>query len=170
MKDLTGTRFTRLVVTRFLRVQKTPNGTLRYIWECECDCGGVAEVSANNLRSGTTESCGCIQKERSRSSNIDHGKCYHPLYSRWLGIRARCLNPNNHAYHHYGGRGIKLCDRWMSFDNFYKDLIGSFDPQKSIDRIDVDGNYEPENVRFATRNEQRRNVRPYAPLFHAHCL
>lgn len=126
---------------------------------CRCECGTIKTFYRYNLRNGMTRSCGCLRSETMRHRETVHGMTYTRVHVIWRGLLARCKNPNNPKYKHYGGRGISVCERWNTFENFYEDM-GDPSPELSIDRINNDGNYEPGNCRWATRSEQRRNQRP----------
>lgn len=133
--------------------------------ECLCDCKKTCVVRGKDLtrKDGKeTRSCGCLQRERTIEASTTHGKCHEPTYNLWCGINQRCNNPNNQDYKHYGGRGIKLFAEWYEFEPFY-DYVSQLEhfgeKGYSLDRINNNGNYEPENVRWATAKEQARNKR-----------
>lgn len=153
MLDLIGKRFGKLVVK-----EKGPyvSGTTR--WLCVCDCGTEKFVGSQNLRNGSTKSCGCFRKQHLRESRTIHGYTKTRTYRSWSQMKNRCGNPNYINYSSYGGRGIKVCERWENFENFLEDM-GERPLGKSLDRIDVDGDYEPNNCRWATLEEQAQNKR-----------
>lgn len=128
---------------------------IKYTWICRCDCGNTKIISQGNLRAGTTRSCGrqCKKKEILRIR-------YFTEYQCWQNLKGRCLNKNVKNYPSYGGRGIKVCERWMnSFKNFLDDMGSKPSKSHSIDRVNNDGNYEPNNCRWATSKEQAGNKR-----------
>lgn len=151
--DLTGQRFGRLtVVGRFAETGKR--------WGCVCDCGGQAVVVGAKLRSGHTKSCGCLRAIVSRAKERRHGLSGTRTHNIWQAMRRRCSRPDQPNYKWYGGRGIKVCERWESFDNFLADM-GECPEGCEIDRIDGDGNYEPGNCRWVSHRDNcaagRRN-------------
>ena len=162
--NLTGNVYGRLTV---LQLGSPDSGLVR--WECLCLCGAKCLVKARHLKGGNTRSCGCLflesQKIRNRNKATTHG---HALsgrqsseYKTWCWMKARCENPKVKCFKNYGGRGIKVCDRWRnSFANFLADM-GTRPDGKSIDRIDVNGDYEPSNCRWATNSEQQKNKRKH---------
>lgn len=161
IKDLTGQRFGRLVVLGYVGSVKR-----RTHWLCRCDCGKESVAAGGNLRSGITQSCGCLHSELLIRSNTTHGMAHRtPEYRSWTAMLTRCTNPNSPNYPNYGGRGISVCDRWRSFENFYADM-GPRPDGCSVDRIDVNGNYEPDNCRWATKATQANNTRANIPLTH----
>ena len=122
-------------------------------WNCICKCGTEKKVFGSNLINGKSVSCGCYAVER----NTKHGMSRTKIYSIWEGMKQRCTSPSNTYWNRYGGRGIKVCDRWQLFENFYADLGDIPTEQHSLGRIDNDGNYEPNNVRWETLEQQNNN-------------
>lgn len=154
-RDISGQRFGHLVAIR-----PTSSPTLPTRWLCQCDCGAQHSAAISNLTSGHVKSCGCQRFRRGPDNpSYKHGMADKTrIYSIWVTMIKRCRNPNAHAYERYGGRGITVCERWHTFTNFYADM-GDPPPKLTLDRIDNDKGYQPDNCRWATRSEQRLNSR-----------
>jgi hypothetical protein len=158
--NLVGQRFGRLVVLRYSHTA-VKGGCQRGFWLCHCDCGRECSVNGSRLRRGGTRSCGCI---RIRHGHTQRGRRT-PEWQAWYAMQQRCYQPGATNYHQYGGRGIKVCERWLAcFENFLADVGLRPSSKYSLDRIDNDGHYEPGNCRWATRKDQRANQRKRARL------
>lgn len=152
--DHTGKTFGYLTVIERIAVK---GGKAK--WKCQCKCGNIVFPVAQALVLGTTKSCGCKRKSDFVTRNSSHGMSGNPLFRIWQGMMNRCHNANNKDYASYGGRGIVVCDRWQEPANFIADMGNRPSSKHSIDRVDVNGNYEPGNCRWATPLEQGENKR-----------
>ena len=166
---LSGKRYGRLTVLGIAPKEIWRNKNSH--WICECVCGQQRIISGADLKSGNVNSCGCLKREKIRSRLVTHGNSSHPLYGIWNGAIARCTNPRMPNYGNYGGRGIRFCDRWLkSFDDFVRDMGPRPSDEYSLDRIDNDGDYCPENCRWADSrtqmlNRKRKPIKQTAMLF-----
>jgi hypothetical protein len=154
--NLVGQRFGRLTV-----IVRVENGACnRTRWLCRCDCGSEVIVFGCGLKSGNTKSCGCYKHDRIIETKTTHGMKGTPLYGVWKDIKNRCYNANGKDYNLYGARGIRVCDRWLnSFENFYKDMKEGYYKGLTIERVNTNCDYEPDNCKWATNTEQQNNKR-----------
>ncbi len=164
LRDLVGLRFGRLLV-----LAASKRG-YHVVCSCRCDCGADKVIRHSSLKSGYTRSCGCIARERMTVMNTKHGECIGERsaeWSIWRGMHGRCYTRSSTSYPNYGGRGIRVCERWKIFENFLADMGRKPFPSAQIDRIDNEGNYEPSNCRWVTPSQNSRNRR--APRRRASC-
>jgi len=151
-ENITGKRFGRLVAMEILPRIKVG----KYKWKCQCDCGNITAVSPSHLKGGRIVSCGCYQME----VMTIHKQSYSIEYKRWISMKSRCSDPKHFSYKYYGGRGVKICHRWIDdFRNFFSDMGPIPTPRHTLDRIDCSGHYEPSNCRWVTREVNDRNRR-----------
>lgn len=154
--DLVGRKFGRLTVVALVGFRERDS---KLIWSCDCECGERVDVVGAQLRRGQTQSCGCLMIERTRAVNTTHGCKGTRIYRIWHGMLDRVRNKNCKDYHRYGGRGIRVCERWLSFENFLADMGYPPSESHSIDRENNDGDYCRENCRWATAKQQANNRR-----------
>lgn len=172
LKDLTGKKFGRLTVLyRLYNYHKRDS----VYWICMCDCGNLVEVSGANLKKNNTKSCGCFQKETAAKRFTKHNKSNTRLYKTYNEMKSRCYNKNDKDYQYYGGRGIAVCDEWLDdFMNFYNwAMDNDYLDDLTIDRIDVDSDYSPDNCRWVDMKTQNRNTRRNRMIVingETHCL
>jgi hypothetical protein len=159
--DRTGKKFGRWTVVEFAGFSVPPSDKTkrRSLWKCVCECGSKSVVSVKVLQDGSSQSCGCLQKERVSKSASTHRMSKTSLYKVWTAMKRRCTNPSDNGYRLYGARGITVSQRWLdSFEAFAADM-GQRPERASLERIDNSRGYEPGNVRWATQAEQMRNTR-----------
>lgn len=159
LENLIGEKYGRLTVIEWM-----PNNGRRTMWKCECECGRTTIVRAENLKSGNTLSCGCYGREQALKKLTKHGMSNTKLSGVLNAMKQRCFNPNNHEYNLYGGRGIKICDSWLKDSSSFYDwaLSNGYENGLTIDRVNTNGDYCPENCRwvdfYAQANNTRKNI------------
>lgn len=152
--DLSGQRFGRLVA-----IERAPNHKRQTVWKCHCDCGAEVEVQLGHLRSGRIVSCGCYKAENSKTRATIHGLRHTKLYMVWTSMRQRCKNPKNKEYKYYGGRGISVCEEWNDYAVFNEWAQShGYREGLSIERVDIDRGYCPENCTWIPLSEQAKNT------------
>jgi hypothetical protein len=123
---------------------------------CRCICGNTKWVFRTNFLAGYTQSCGCLRNEKISEANTTHGKTGLAIHWCWKAMKRRCYNPNHRAYKWYGGRGIRVCEEWLKFENFYRDMKDGYKKGLTLDRIDHNGNYTKENCRWLTKSDNSK--------------
>lgn len=160
-EDLTGKKYNKLLIVEYSHKEKKKKQTgWHHFWKCLCDCGNTKIVRGlSDLKNGKTVSCGCVRLKNSYVNTLTHGRTKTKEYRSWSSMKKRCYTPSTFKFEEYGGRGIKVCDRWKhSFENFLEDM-GECPENFTLDRKSVDGNYYPDNCRWADLSTQAYNQR-----------
>lgn len=173
IKDITGQKFGRLTV--LYRLHNYNNKNHGMYWLCVCDCGNLKEVYGRDLRRGSTRSCGCLHKDKTKEVHTIHGKTHTRLYRIYHAMKRRCYDKHNNRYENYGSRGIVVCDEWKDdFETFYDWAMNNgYRDELTINRIDNNGNYEPMNCEWVDYKTQNRNTRQNRYIKYkgeTHCL
>lgn len=167
--DYSGQKYNRITILEFISIRKDRSA----LWLCECECGKKIKVPASRVKNGYIRSCGCLREEWRKSKecgkqSVTHGMSGTRMHRIWIGMLSRCYNPNRKKYKNYGALGVTVCDQWRNnFMQFYKDMKDSYDKHSelygedntTIERIDVEGNYEPSNCKWETWINQAKNKR-----------
>lgn len=154
-RDISGIKLNYLTAVNYVG-----SDGKKSLWKIRCDCGKEFIMPATEFLKGKQKSCGCMRHKLISQANTKHGKSKNPLYHIWRSMKERCTVPTAQAWENYGGRGIKVCSRWLeSFENFWEDMSPDYQPGLTLDRIDVNGDYTPANCRWASFKEQGRNKR-----------
>ena len=166
LENFIGKKFARLTIIAIAPLEFFDNGSKKSMVMCRCDCGNIGKYHFTRVKCGHIKSCGCYKSEIHQQTHTTHNRTNTPLYNVWRGMKARCHRKNDPGYKHYGGRGIRVCDRWINDPEAFMAwaLANNYSKGLDIDRINVDGDYEPDNCRFVTRsvnNKNRRSSRIY---------